>query len=65
MLKNADRAELEEFRRQEQSNQTFGIVVLVACLVGIVAFFGAAYQADAFIEGGLDVTKMVRYYSKR
>ena len=64
MLNSKERAELEEYRRQERSNRVFGVIVVAVLVVGIGGCVGAAYKADAFIDGGVDITKMVRYYSK-
>ncbi len=60
-LNASERAELEEFRRQEKSSIVMGWILFVAIALAIGGFCVAAYKADAF-DGGLDVVKMVRYY---
>lgn len=64
-LKSEERVELEQFRAEAETNRVIGKYILVAMIVALVAFFGAVYKADAFIDGGINVTKMVRYYSKK
>ncbi len=74
MLDDAERAELEEFRRKRQQDEQYSRIMGWIVLVPAVLLFGSctigAYKADAFISDpatglyvGVDLTKVYCYLS--
>lgn len=72
MLNDNERAELEEYRRQDRFNLVAGWILVGVLALTVGSFIVGAYKADAFfgsLEGGIDfgvdVMKMAKYYRGR
>ena len=69
MLDDAERAELEEYRRRDKAGYVFASIFAGLVLLFFVGFTTVAYKADAFfystdghLSFGVDIMKMAKYY---
>lgn len=66
MLDDSERAELEEFRRQDRIRGIVSLLFVGLMILAVGSCPFAAYRADALYTSttgfGIDLAKMVRYY---